>query len=463
VAAPRTSLRQNRDFNIFWGGQALSVLGDAFVLIAVPLLVLDATGSVAQMGLVTAVFGLGSLVAGVFTGAIVDRVDRRRLMVQCDLGRLAVYALVPLGWWLLGPQLWLVYLVTFVGAALAMLFGVAYITAVANLVDRDQLIDANSRLHATYAVGFVLGPMLAGLVADRFGAATAIGCNALTFAASALSLGLVRFRRSAAAPPTPAAAPSGAKSRWDLAGGRWAMFDGLAVGFRFLLGDPLFRSLTLLMGGLALVTTGVLDLFIFYLKEDLGQTDRAVGIVFGIASVGSILGGVLAPRLRRGFGFGACFVAGFALQGVAMAAIGLAPTLTLVALFAVCYTFAESIRGIATMSLRQEVTPDHLLGRVTAAFWIVFSAPGPLGAAAVTALAARVGVTPALCVTGGLAVLCALLAARGPAGARRPEVAAAERLRLRYGDDPRATSDAPPPPGAAEIATADREPAAVGS
>ena len=438
--AARVPLSQNRPFNIFWAGQALSVLGDAFVLIAVPLLVLDATGSVAQMGLVTAVYGLGSLVAGIFTGAIVDRVDRRRLMVRCDLGRLAVYGAVPLGWWMLGPQLWLVYLVTFLGAALAMLFGVAYITAVANLVDRDQLIDANSRLHATFAVGFVLGPMLAGLVADRFGAATAIGLNALTFAASALSLAFVRFRRAAAVPPAhdPEAVGTraGARSRWDLAGGRWAMFDGLAVGMRFLFGDPLFRSLTLLMGGLALVTTGVLDLFVFYLKEDLGQTDRAVGLVFGVASLGSVVGGVITPRLRRRLGFGPCFAGGFATQAVAMAAIGLAPTVALVALFAIAYTFGETIRGIATMSLRQEITPDHLLGRVTAAFWIVFSAPGPLGAAGVTALAERFGVTAALLGTGTLAALCATAAALGPARERRPELTAGPRLRARYGIEP---------------------------
>lgn len=105
---------------------------------------LEVTGSLTRMGVVTALIGVGSLVAGIAAGPIVDRFDRRKLMIRCDLGRAVVYALVPIGWWLAGPHLWLVYAVTLIGSALAMLFGVAYITAVANLVERDQIVDATA-------------------------------------------------------------------------------------------------------------------------------------------------------------------------------------------------------------------------------------------------------------------------------------------------------------------------------
>src|SRR5437763_12096556 len=98
-------LWHNTHFNIFWFGQLLSALGDAFAMLAMPLLVLQATGSVAQMGLVTGTFGIAQLLAGIFAGALVDKVDRRRLMILCDLGRLLVYAMVPLGWLLAGPQI----------------------------------------------------------------------------------------------------------------------------------------------------------------------------------------------------------------------------------------------------------------------------------------------------------------------------------------------------------------------
>src|SRR6478609_1769845 len=117
-----TNLWRNRNFNIFWAGQTFSNLGDSFALIALPLLVLQATGSVAQMGLVTGTFGLSSLFTNLISGVVVDRVDRRLLMVWCDLGRLVVNGLIPLIWWLAGPQIWLIYLVTAVSASLGSFF-----------------------------------------------------------------------------------------------------------------------------------------------------------------------------------------------------------------------------------------------------------------------------------------------------------------------------------------------------
>ena len=110
TATPTVSqvLWRQRDFGIFWAAQTLSVLGDSFALIALPLLVLQATGSVARMGLLTAVGGAAAVAAGVFAGVLVDRVDRRRLLITCDLVRMVLYGLIPLVW-LFGPRIWLLY------------------------------------------------------------------------------------------------------------------------------------------------------------------------------------------------------------------------------------------------------------------------------------------------------------------------------------------------------------------
>lgn len=401
------SLNSNRDFVIFWLGQTFSVLGDAFALVAVPLLVLEATGSVARMGLVTATVGIGNFAAGLVAGPIVDRVDRRRLMIWCDLGRLVVYALIPLGWWLLGPSFWLLIAITLIAGALGMLFGVAYITAVANLVERDQIVEANGRLHATFALAYVLGPMLAGLVAARFGPTAAIGLNAVSFLASAGSLALIRLRRATA---RRADRPRGGYRR------------ELLVGARFLAREPLFRALSLLMIAFAFVSTGALDLIIFHLKHDLGRTDRAVGLAFGLGSLGAIAGGILTPRLRRRWGFGPLFAGGFVLQGAALLGIGLSPGLWPVVPLAIGWSFGDSIRGIATMSVRQELVPDHLLGRVTAAFWMCFNVPGPLGAVALTALAATIGAPATLALVGALTLALAGLSWLTPARDRRPRL-----------------------------------------
>jgi len=201
-------------------------------------------------------------------------------MIQCDLGRLVCSALIPLGWWLLPEPLWLLYTLAFLGAGFGMIFGIAYVTAVANLVDRDQILDANGKLQTTFALSYVLGPMVAGLLFGAFGAG-ALAVTSVAYGISAFSLRFVRLRRAAAVRAGEegrradgygnergrAGADERARRRRRSLGGQ----DWLA-GFRFLYTEPVFRALTLLMAAFAFLATGGLDLIIFHVKEDLGQS-----------------------------------------------------------------------------------------------------------------------------------------------------------------------------------------------
>jgi MFS family permease len=398
-------LSRNRYFNIFWAGQSLSALGDAFAIIAMPLLVLQATGSVAQMGIVTALFGIGQFLAGLISGVLVDRVDRRRLMIGCDIARTLAYSLIPLGWWLLGPQIWLIYLVSLAGAALGMCFNVAHNTAVANLVEREQIPAALGRLQATAAIGFVVGPMLAGFISAGFGPAAAIGLDAFTFVISAISLSLIRLRRSTAERSTE---QKNFLKEWK-------------AGASFLFRHPVLRVVTLLMMGFVFLSSAGLDLFVYHIKHDLGQDDNMVGIVFGLASVGSILGALITAPLRKNLGFGICWLGGMVIASLALGSIGLMSSAILVGLIATVFTLADSIRGICSISLRQQVTPDHLLGRVTAVFLTFITVPGPIGAALLTAWAEHIGVPAALLLMGGVGLILSIAGIFTPARTRHPE------------------------------------------
>lgn len=385
-------LWRQRDFAVFWAAQTLSVLGDSFALIALPLLVLETTGSVARMGLLTGVGGAAAVVAAVFAGVVVDRVDRRRLLIGCDLVRMVLYGVIPLVW-LAGPQVWLLYAVLPLCEAVGMLFAVGYVTVVRSLVGTSQLTEANGRLNATAAAAGVLGPVCAGVVAAWTGPAAAVGVDAASFGVSALCTWFVRFR-----------------SRPAEAAGRTALWRDLRTGVAFLRGHPVLRSLTVLLFGFSFLTLGLNDLVIYHLKHDLGHDDGTVGTVMAVGALGTVTGALLVARVRRRLGIGAVWTGSVAMCGLAFAGIGWARGVPAVAVLCALFLAGGAMAGTCSMSLRQEVTPEPLLGRVTSAFWTLHYAAAPVGAAVLTWAAERRGTAPVALAAGGCCVLIATAA-----------------------------------------------------
>lgn len=404
---------RDRNFNIFWAGQTFDALGDSAATIIIPLLVLEATGSVAQMGLVTGTMGVMSLVASLFSGLIVDRLDRRRLMMFCDFGRALIYFFIPLYWHFAGRTVLPIYLATVVTAFLTTSFIVAYTAVVPNIVDKDRISNANGRLQSTAAVAFVVGPMIAGLASSKLGAAAAITLVSLSYIASGGMMILVRLRGHQAL---------GEVKEEKIPQAKLPKLDELLAGMRFLFRHPLLRSVTLLFAAFIFVTDAAIDLSIYRLKNELHQDNQVLGIVFGIASLGSICAGILAALMRSKLGFGASFLGSLVLQAIAIAAIGLTSSVALVAALATSFTFGLTIRNVCSMSLRQQVTPDHLMGRVTSAWWTIIFVLGPVGTAVATAVAQRVGTSPVLVVLGLSGIIVAAIGTFTPAHKSHPEM-----------------------------------------
>ncbi len=421
------SLWRDRGFTVFLTAQTLSVAGDSFALIAVPLLVLRATGSVAQMGLLTGVAGAAAVVAGIFAGILADRLDRWNLMAACDVSRMVLYGLIPLAW-AFHPQVWLLYVILPVCAAIGMVFQVGYVTVVPALSGPARITEANGLLYgaAVGSRGRRPAPGRRCLRAAR--PAGAIGVDAASFAVSAAGVLVVRHELSsrrqertdsrAPAGPVPAGcsatpsgtatpgasgagSPDGPVSGSPDAAGAWRE---LLAGARFLWQHPALRALTVLLTFFIFATYGLPDVLIYYLKHGLGQGDGVVGLVLAIAALGTVAGALAVAPLRRRLGFGRCWTGAVVLCGLAIAGLGASGSVPAVAVLAALYLGCISVAGISSMSLRQEVTPDHLLGRVTAAFWTIHFSLGPLGAALLTWAAGHYGVLAA-CVASGAACL----------------------------------------------------------
>jgi MFS family permease len=385
-------LEINQRFRIYWLGQTLSGFGDAFALVAMPLLVLEATHSVASMGLVTAA-GVGAQVlTSFFSGTVVDRINRRLLMLACDFCRAGVYGLVPLVAWFTPVPLALLYMVTIAGGCLANIFSVAYVTAVPSLVDQGGLHTANAKLQGSLALAYVMGSMAAGGVATMASPAGAMLIDAMTFLISALSLTVIRFD-----------SVTSAAGRAD--------DTSFGSGLRFLWRHPLLRAMTGIVVLLGLtgnigVGAGITDLMIYHVKQELHQGATRVGICIGITALGAVLGAVLAPRFSRRAGSGRCFLSGNFVQAAGLVTIGIVHRFDAACIGGLLWGAGMMMRGIPMQTLRQTLIPNELLGRATAVSWTAIFSASAIGTVTITRLASHLSAATVLTQVGfGVALI----------------------------------------------------------
>jgi MFS family permease len=161
--------------------------------------------------------------------------------------------------------------------------------------------------------------------------------------------------------------------------------------------------------GCAGMSAAVIDLFIFRLRHDLGQSGQVVGLCLGGAAVGALVGALTSARLRKRLGAGACILGGTSIQAAGLVAAGFLPGVATTVLGAFLWAAGLSTRAVVNVSLRQELAPDALLGRVMAATTTMVFGAATLGAVIVTRTAGATGATPALALVGiALAVVVAV-------------------------------------------------------
>jgi MFS family permease len=374
-----------------------------------PLVMLAATGSVQQMGSLRSFALVGSLISTAGAGFVIDRWDARRIMIGCDVFRFVLMGLVPLGWWFGVHSTGLLYSVG-IGAALAEgIFYVGHVALVAQLVGRARAGQANGRVQATAALAFVVGPFLAGVLSAHLGPTIALGIDAGTFLVSALSLALIRNRQHAydpaAAGPigdrthaydSAAAAPGGPRATGPAfpshaAASPASIVDSLLVGWRFIRKQPDLMRLAVAMGAYLFFTASIVDILIYRLKTELGQGDAGVGSMFGIAAATSVVAAAITPSLRSRVPFRTLWIAALVLQGCLLVATSGSPSFALMAGAASLFMAPMTMLKICQASIRQEVTPAPLLGRVSSTYLTLVSLPMPVGAVLATAVAARFG------------------------------------------------------------------------
>jgi MFS family permease len=375
------ALLRDRVFRRYWEASTISMFGDQVSGIALPLAaVLALHAGAAQMGYLTALEWLPSLLFGLPAGAWVDRRGRRRrTMIAADLGRAAMFATIPVCYAVHALTLAQLFLVTFGAGTLSILFNVSDGTLFVSIVAPDQYVDGQSLIYGSRALSFVGGPSLGGMLVQALSAPFAVVADALSFLGSAFFLGRIR-----------PAEPPADDSR-----------GSVLAGARFIARSALVRASLIAVATINFFNLMFAALYLLYAVRVLHIRPGVVGVLIGAAAVGALLGSVVTKRIAARAGAGWAYTAGCLLFTAPLVLWPLAhgrPSLVLAMLFA-----AEFLSGLGVMVLDisigaifAAVIPDRLRSRVTGAFQAVNYGTRPLGALLGGLLGSAIGLRPAL-------------------------------------------------------------------
>jgi MFS family permease len=394
------ALGRNPDFLKFWAGEAVSLVGTQVTLLALPLTaVLTLHAGPAQIGTLRFLQLVPFLVFALLFGVLVDRVRRRPLMIVANASRAVLIGLVPALALMDALHMIVLYAVAFGIGVGAVLFDVCWMSYVPTLVrNRQNLMAANARLGSTASGAEVAGPGIAGAVVAAVTAPVALAIDAVSYLASVVSLLLIR---------TPEARPTTAGD------GRRHLLAEIGEGLRYVFGNPYLRVLALLGASYNFFLTFIETLFLVYAVRDLTFDPGLIGLVLSAGAVGGLLGAALSNLLTRCFGLGrvytAAAVVGFVSPALIPAAAGSRPLVLAMLVSAFFLTsFGIGIANVIVISLRQAVTPGHLLGRMNAGMRTLMFGLAALGAPAGGFLGVGLGLRPSLwiaCVGSALAVI----------------------------------------------------------
>ncbi len=389
MSAPPASVLRNRDFVRLWTAETISQFGTQVSLLAIPLVAVILLGATPfEVALLGTIEFLPFILFSLPAGAWVDRLRRRPILIIGDLGRAVSLASIPIAYMLGGLTIWQLYIVGFINGTLTVFFDVAYMSYLPSLVDRDQLVDGNGKLEVSRTIAQTAGPAISGGLIGIVTAPIAVAVDAVSFAASALFVFLIRREE-----PTPD------RDIDEHGQPRLSLRHEVAAGLRYVLGNRYLRGIAASTGTANLFGSIAMATYIVYVVRDLGLTPGEIGIVFGLGNIGSIVGAFTASRAARLLGLGPAIVISMFLSFPALLLIAIAPkAFPIPFLVASGFLFGLSavIYNINQVSFRQAITPAPMQGRMNATMRFVVWGTIPLGQVLGGIIATTVGVHEAI-------------------------------------------------------------------
>lgn len=362
----RPGLLRDPDFGRLFAATALGQLGDRIIFLALPLVAIMALNAdELQVGLLTAMTTAGSLLVGLPAGAWVDRMRKRSVMVSTDLARAAVLLTIPVAWWSDLLTIGWLYAVALVHGVLTVFFDVAYVSYLPHLVGRGNLVEGNSKLSAIRSVTSISGPGLAGPLVGWLGAPATLLVSSAGMAMSGLLATRIRKRELKREPSE-----------------HPQLLRDIKEGLKFVLKHPILRAIILGDAIFNLFLVMYQTMLLVFLEREMNLKSFGIGLILSGMGCGALLGALSATKVSKRVGQGPVIwlaplvtcpltvLMPLAHPGwsVYAAALGLASL-----------SLGGVIRFVAQSSVQQTLTPDRLLGRMSATARFVSWGGIPLG------------------------------------------------------------------------------------
>lgn len=355
-------LWRKQGFLKLWAGQSVSLMGSAVTGLALPLTaiyVLHVNAS--QIGVLKTLQWLPYILISLFVGAWSDRHRRRPVMILANFGQAIVLAAIVTFAKLGILSLGILFVAVFITGSLTVFFDVSYTAYIPALVGKEDLLGANSRLQSSAAVAQISGPGIAGLLVQWITAPLALVVDAASFIFSVVSL--LWIRETEATPERPA--------------GETGMISQIKAGLAVVAKEPVLRALVVTSACYNFFTQWITVLFLLFAVHTLGMSAGVIGAISSGAAIGGLTGSLTAGIVSRKVGVGRTFMGCVIAECGVLLVIPFVPAhRLLVAAVMMTVAFAVSgagsaISSIAGISIRQAVTPQHLIGRMTATYRFV--------------------------------------------------------------------------------------------
>lgn len=385
-------LRKNRDFTILWSGQLVSTIGSEVSSLAFPLLVLAVTHSPLRAGIVGFANALPNLFFYLPAGALVDRWNRKRIMLVSDGVRMLALASVAVSLRAHVLSFALIVLIAFVEGSFGVFFRVSEAASLPQVVPKEQLPQAIAQNQARQQGAGVASQPLGGFL-FALGRSVPFVADAVSYAVSFVSLLFVRpaFQEAREAPTS--------RLRSEIAEGiRWVWNHGFLRTTMFLVAGTNFAHAALL---LAMIVRA----------RQLGASSTLVGAMLAVVSAGSLLGALVAPWVQRRVRPSALIIGSIWLWAVMTLAMFLVHETLLLGVFFGVQAITGPPFNVVVGSYRYLLVPDRLLGRVQSAGALVTWGAIPLGSLAAGFLTQDVGARPTFLVLGAILGAVAVAAA----------------------------------------------------